>query len=333
MMKALTYTIAAILLLAPMGQFSPAQTTHTPIFDGDNAYTYLVEQCDFGPRPPGSLNLSLCRTYISFLFESFGWTVTLQNFTYMSTSCSNIIATWPETTNSTVILGAHYDTRPEASADPDPANRTKPILGANDGASGVAVLLELARVLPIENRPGVEIVLFDAEDSGNIDGWDWIQGSTYYVAQLNQTQREAISAMILVDIVGDADLYLPKESSSTDSLQNTVWDIAADLGYGTTFVGSYGGSILDDHRPFLNAGIPALDIIQIPFPEYWHTLEDTPDKCSGESLDKVGSVLEVFIVSESGGNYSPGIPYLLYGGILIIGVVLVLFCYVRSRRA
>lgn len=332
-MKALTYTIAVILLLSPLGQSAPAQAPHTPVFDGDNAFSYLVGQCDFGPRPPGSTNLTLCRIYISSLFESFGWTVTLQNFTYMSTLCSNIIVTWPEAANTTVLLGAHYDTRPEASADPDPANRTKPILGANDGASGVAVLLELARILPEENRPGVQIVLFDAEDSGNIDGWDWIQGSTYYVAQLNQTQREDISAMILLDIVGDENLYLPKESSSTDSLQNTVWGIAADLGYETSFVSSYGGSILDDHRPFLNAGIPALDIIQIPFPEYWHTLEDTPDKCSAESLDKVGSVLEVFLVSESGGTYSPGIPYLLYGGVAVIGVVLVIFCYTRSKRA
>jgi hypothetical protein len=333
-MKAITYIVTVLLILTPSGiLFSPAQTTHTPIFDGENAYTYLTGQCDFGPRPPGSDNLSLCRAYISSLLENFGWTVNLQNFTYRSTSCANIIATWPGAPNTTVLLGAHYDTRPEASADPDPINRTKPILGANDGASGVAVLLELARILPTEARSGVELVFFDAEDSGGIDGWDWIQGSTYYVSQLNQTQTDSIGAMILLDIVGDADLYLPKESSSTDSLQNSVWLVASDLGYSSVFVNSYAGSILDDHRPFLNAGIPALDIIQIPFPEYWHTLEDTPDKCSSDSLEKVGSVLEVFLVSGLEGPFTPGTPLFLYAGIAAIGVIIVLFVYSRMKRA
>lgn len=331
-MKFLTYTITVLLILVPVSQIVPAQITHTPTFDGDNAFTYLTGQCDFGPRPPGSENLSLCRSYVSSLFVSFGWEVTLQNFTYMSTSCSNVIARWPGSENTTTVLGAHYDTRPEASADPDPANRTKPILGANDGASGVAVLLELARILPEDSRLGVEFVLFDAEDSGNIDGWEWIQGSTYYVSQLNQTERDSINAMVLVDIVGDADLYLPKESSSTDSLQNAVWGIATDLGYGDTFVNTYAGSILDDHRPFLDAGIPALDIIQIPFPSYWHTLEDTPDKCSAESLEKVGSVLEVFLVGASQGPFPSAPPLLLYAGIGTMAAILVVFYYFRTKR-
>ena len=249
----------------------------------------------------------------------------------MDTECYNIIATWNETANSSIILGAHYDTRPEADADPDPLNRTKPILGANDGASGTAVLMELARVLPIENRSRVELVFFDAEDSGGIDGWNWIRGSAHYVSVLDTERIKSISAMVLVDMVGDANLYLPKEGTSTPSLKNLIWSIADHLGYGSTFVDTAGGSVFDDHRPFLDAGIPAVDIIQVPFPSYWHTLEDTPDKCSAESLETVGRVLEVFIVD---GEIPPlsDTQYVLYAALIIIPILILLVLYQRKKR-
>jgi Zn-dependent M28 family amino/carboxypeptidase len=251
----------------------------------------------------------------------------------METPCANIIATWNDTTDSPIILGAHYDTRPNATED-SPSNRSLPILGANDGASGTAVLMELARALPIVDRSKIELVFFDAEDSGGINGWDWIQGAVYFVSDLSATRISTIEAMILVDMVGDADLYLPKEGTSTDSLQNTIWSIAADLGYSDTFVGGSGGSVIDDHRPFLEAGIPAVDIIQVPFPSYWHTLEDTPDKCSAESLEKVGRVLEVFVVeynSENGG-FDPDPPYILYAAVIILPVILLLVFYQSRKR-
>ncbi len=331
-MKSVLSTILVIFVLVSTLPPSAAQVTHTPVFDGASAYQYLLGQCDLGPRPPGSENLSLCRVYIKSQLETSGWNVTLQNFTYQETACVNIVGTWHETGNSTVLLGAHYDTRPHASADPDPANRTRPILGANDGASGVAVLLELARVLPEDTRAGVQLVFFDAEDSGGINGWDWIQGSTYFVSHLNETERESISAMILVDMVGDANLRLPRESTSTRSLQDAVWNTASDLGYGEIFIDSYPGGIIDDHRPFLDAGIPALDIIQVPFPSYWHTLEDTPDKCSATSLEVVGSVLEVFLVTGSDETFAPELQSSFYIGIALIGVIVVVFCYLRSKR-
>jgi hypothetical protein len=292
-------TILVIILLTPFIQTAYLQEDYEPLFDGDNAYEYLIEQCEFGPRPPGSENLSLCREFITEELELQGWVTQLQNFTYLDVECANVIATWSSEKSDYIILGAHYDTRPHADRDPDAANRTKPILGANDGASGVALLLELARILPENVRSRIEIVLFDAEDSGGINGWDWIQGSTYYVNQLTAEMKANITAMILVDIVGDKNLRLLRESSSTDSLQNLVWSIAEDLGHNDSFLDSPGGSILDDHRPFLSAGIPSLDIIQhAPFPWYWHTLEDTPDKCSAESLEIVGRVLEVFLVRQ-----------------------------------
>ncbi|MHA1481519.1 MAG: M28 family peptidase, partial [Candidatus Thorarchaeota archaeon] len=297
--KHMRVAILCLFLLSVPLPLLPTQETHTPIFHGSTAYDHLTAQCDFGPRPPGSGNLSLCRQYIVDTLESYNWTVTLQNFTYKEVDCVNIIGTWASEESSPYVLGAHYDTRPFADNDPDISNRNEPVLGANDGASGVGVLLELANVLPVDIRSSVELVFFDAEDSGNIDGWDWIVGSTYYVDQLTPTRIESINGMILVDMVGDASLRLPREGSSTQSLQDAVWDIANNLSHGDIFLEESGSSIIDDHRPFLLAGIPALDLIHTPFPWYWHTVEDTPDKCSAESLEVVGEVLEVFIVTQS----------------------------------
>ncbi|MGY5860338.1 MAG: M28 family peptidase [Candidatus Thorarchaeota archaeon] len=326
--SAILFVILALSVLPVNGQ-----VVHTPIFDGESAYDFLTGQCDFGPRPPGSENLSQCRTYIVESLESFNWTVSIQNFTYMATACANIIATWNDTTDSPIILGAHYDTRPNATSDSF-ANRSLPILGANDGASGTAVLMELARILPVSDRSKVELVFFDAEDSGGLNGWDWIRGAVHYVSQLSTNRISTIEAMILADLVGDADLYLPKEGSSTDSLQNVIWSIANDLGYSSTFVNNTGSSVTDDHRPFLDAGIPAVDIIQVPFPSYWHTLEDTPDKCSADSLEKVGRVLEVFVVDydyENGG-FAPDPPYILYGTLIILVVIILIVVYQRMKQ-
>ena len=333
-MRVLESIAVFIILLSVLTTQTNAQTTHIPTFDGDNAYDYILEQCSLGPRPPGSENLTLCRLFISETLESFGWNVTLQNFTYRETICTNIISTWNSSINASIILGAHYDTRPNASAETNQLNRNRPVLGANDGGSGTAILMELARVLPESVRSEVEIVFFDAEDSGGINGWDWIQGSTYYVSELNATRRESISAMVLVDMVGDSDLSLRREGSSTSSLQNAIWSIAGQMGHGDVFVELAGGSILDDHRPFIEAGIPAVDLIQIPFPEYWHTLQDTPDKCSAESLEIVGSVLEVFIVEHVAGNgtYPQDVQYLVYAALIIVPVLIILIVHLHRKQ-
>lgn len=293
-----TATLLLILLvIIPGTQISPQQARHDPVFDGDNAYDFLVDQCDFGPRPPGSENLSLCRSYIAGSLESLGWNTTLQNFTYLGVECFNIIGRWGNDSEPRLTLGAHYDTRPLADQDPFISNRTLPVLGANDAASGVAVLLELARVLPEEIRVEVELVFFDAEDSGGISGWNWIVGSNYFVSQLSQDRIDSISAMILLDMVGDENLVLQREVSSTRSLQDTVWSVAAELGYDDIFIDVLGRSIIDDHRPFLDVGIASLDIIHHdPFPSSWHTTSDIPERCSPDSLEVVGQALEVFTV-------------------------------------
>ncbi|MFX1368931.1 MAG: M28 family peptidase [Promethearchaeota archaeon] len=336
-----TYFLMLLLLLAPLHTQTALQYSYTPAFNGANAFSYLTQQCDFGPRPPGSENLSLCREYIVDTLESFGWTVTLQNFTYDEVDCTNVIARFGSGNNESVILGSHYDTRPRATADPDPQNHNRPVLGANDGASSTAALLELARILPNDARSIVELVFFDAEDSGGIDvrgtgfSWDYIVGSNYYVDQLSEPRIESIRSMILLDMIGDENLRLLRETSSTDSLQDDIWNIAGQLGHGDIFLDSPGGSVIDDHRPFLSVDIPSLDMIHhAPFPSTWHTVEDIPERCSASSLEVVGGVVEVFLVTQvdSTDAFVPDTPLLLYAVLLSIPIAVFTVFLVRSKR-
>lgn len=317
--------IVILLLTLPPSSMTALQDNHDPQFSGTSALSYLTDQCDFGPRSPGSNNLSLCRQYIVDTLDTHGWQITLQNFTYREVDCVNIRAWYNTEDNATLILGAHYDTRPLADQDPDSAKRSEPVMGANDGASGTAALLELSRILPTESRSNVELVFFDAEDSGGIDGWSWIVGSTHYVDQLEADRISNISSMILLDMIGDAELVLLRETSSTRSLQDSVWSLASDMGHSDIFVDTLGAGILDDHRPFLEADIPSLDIIHHnPFPSSWHTTDDTPDRCSAESLQIVGEVIETFIVTNTGFTtpISPEPPF-LYSFAAVVGVLIV----------
>jgi Zn-dependent M28 family amino/carboxypeptidase len=181
-----------------------------------------------------------------------------------------------------------------ADSDPDPSNHAKPVPGANDGASGVAVLLELARALP-ENTVPVWLVFFDAEDNGRIEGWDWTLGSPEFVRHYSVQPR----AVVIVDMIGDADLNIYKEHNSNPELTDQIWETASNLGYGSRFIMEYKYSMQDDHQPFLQAGIPAVLIIDFDYP-YWHTVGDTPDKVSAESLQAVGETLRTWIIQQSG---------------------------------
>ncbi len=324
--------------LAQIRGNAPVQETLE--FNGTRAFTYLEGQCAFGPRPPGSSNLTACGDYIIADLEAKNWTVQTQTWTYRETQLRNIMAgaiTFPE-----YVLLAHYDTRPIADSDPDPLNRSKPILGANDGGSGVATLMELAEVLPEEAKDVTMLLFVDAEDSGNYDGWNWIVGSTYFVDRLNVAQQTNIKAAILLDMMGDADLQLPREGWSTDILVDAIWQIAADLNYDDIFLDTDGPAMYDDHRPFLSVGIPAVDIIDFTYP-YWHTLEDTPDKCSATSLEVVGRVVEAFMEGQLANptTFTPGAPpnpFLLQVGliilipILIIGFI-ILFIYRQKNQS
>jgi Zn-dependent M28 family amino/carboxypeptidase len=164
--------------------------------------------------------------------------------------------------------------------------------GANDGASGVAVLLELARTLPSDSVP-VELVFFDAEDNGDLPGWEWLLGSRAYVAGLKTKPQAAV----ILDMIGDKDLNIYIENNSDPQLVNSIWAQAGALGFSQQFISKPKYSMLDDHTPFLEAGIPAVDIIDFDYP-YWHTAADTADKVSAQSLQVVGQTIWSWVVSQ-----------------------------------
>ncbi len=264
-------------------------------FDGLRAYKDVKTQVAFGPRAPGSEGHAKIREWMRAELESAGWDVDVQVSERLGNPIYNLVAIRGNT-NPQIILGAHYDTRIYADNDPDVVNHTQPTPGANDGASGVAVLLELARSLP-DNVTNVALLFFDAEDNGRIAGWDWILGSREFAENLAY-QPEAV---VIVDMIGDADLNIFKERNSDSALTDEIWTIAGGLGYGNQFIPQYKHSMLDDHTPFLEAGIPAVDIIDFDYP-YWHTVEDTPDKVSAESLAAVGQTLWVWVVGQNPQN-------------------------------
>jgi Zn-dependent M28 family amino/carboxypeptidase len=263
-------------------------------FSGARAMQHVIDQVNFGPRIPETEAHARVVEWIASQLQESGWEVSTQKSAMLGHPVNNIIAKQSDeaTTKPIIILGAHYDTRIVADEDPDPNNRNLPVPGANDGASGVAVLLELARILPDNTQKSIWLVFFDAEDNGNIPGWDWIMGSEAYVAGL----KEQPEAAIIIDMIGDSDLNIYKEKNSDPELTDEIWNVAASLGYSKQFIESAEHSILDDHIPFAEAGIPAVDIIDFDYP-YWHTLEDTPDKVSAESLQAVGETLYAWLLA------------------------------------
>lgn len=257
----------------------------TPGFDGQRALDHVVQQMRWQSRSIGTTGHDAVVDYITAEAQHVGWMVEEQRFEYRGTEIRNIIAR--RGTGPLLILGAHYDTRLVADRDPDPTRRTDPVPGANDGASGVAVLLELARhINPDELGREVWLTFFDAEDHGKIEGWEFAVGSRYLAEHLPRPAE----AMLLVDMVGDRDLHLPYEANSTPALRESIWQTAAELGY-TQFVPKVKYQITDDHMPFLEKGIPAVDLVDFEYPA-WHTTGDTLDKVSAESLDVVGRTLE-----------------------------------------
>lgn len=272
-----------------------ASATLTPIpvvFDGERAYEDVKTQVAMGPRVPETEGHARIQEWIDQELVAAGWQVEIQESEVLGHPIENIVARRRDEPPQ-IIIGAHYDTRMFADRDPDPAQHTNPVPGANDGASGVAVLLELARTLPQETV-SVWLVFFDAEDNGNIEGWDWILGSREFVEKNPVRPRAAI----IVDMVGDADLNIYRESNSNPELMDEIWSVAQELGHEDKFIAEYKHSMLDDHTPFWQAGIPAVDIIDFDYP-YWHTVQDTPDKVSAESLQVVGETLIVWVVQQS----------------------------------
>ncbi len=290
-------SIIELLLLLVAGWYVysrlPQPGTDPVTFNGQRAYADVETQVAFGPRVPGREGHAKILEWMRGELVEAGWQVEVQESEALGHPIKNVIAKRGNEPPQ-IILGAHYDSRMFADSDPDPTNHSKPVPGANDGGSGVAVLLELARTLP-EDTPPTWLVFFDAEDNGNIEGWDWILGSSEFV-QNNPLQPRAV---IIVDMIGDADLNIYKERNSNPALTDQIWETAKTLGYESKFIPEYKHSMLDDHTPFLQAGMPAIDIIDFDYP-YWHTIQDTPDKVSAESLQAVGETLRVWVMQQSG---------------------------------
>jgi len=198
-------SLCVILLFA---QLSCSTSNQEIQFDGQSALLFVEEQMSFGPRIPGSEESRKTAGWVVEQLESIGWETEIQHFSYLGTPLMNIIAKSEVVSESKpILIGAHYDTRPYA--DRDPIHPEAPVPGANDGASGVAVLIELAHVLDRDRlRQPVWLVFFDAEDSGNIDGWDWIVGSSFFADNLTQD----LEAAVIVDMVGDRDHLLILQS-------------------------------------------------------------------------------------------------------------------------
>ncbi|MBD3181290.1 M28 family peptidase [Candidatus Poribacteria bacterium] len=296
---ALIYTaVMGILIFA----FSLFNAEAKPVFDSEQAFKYLLKQCDFGPRPPGSeAHEKTCKYLISELKKSSREVVT-QEFigktTHKNLDLTNIIAHFGKDSDHKILLAAHWDTRPYADRDPDPENRDKPIIGANDGASGVAILLELARIFH-KHPPDIQIimVLFDGEDYGMITE-DMFIGSRYFARNLKDEWRPDYG--ILIDMVGDKELDIYKEPYSyrfAPDIVEKVWSLAEKLNLDGIYH-ELGPPVLDDHIPLIEEGIKCIDIIDFNYP-YWHSLEDTPDKCSAESLGIIGKLLVELVYSEN----------------------------------
>jgi len=268
-------------------------------FSGESAFRYLVQQCEFGPRNPGSTGHSECLQFLVEELRKFTHIVSTQQFLHRDTDLDkiltmhNIIARFPGTNHRAqpVLLAAHWDTRPRADRDPNPENRNNPIIGANDGASGVAVLLETARIFSEFPPPiPVDILLTDGEDYGK-EGeiHNYFLGAKHFAKNLPKIPYKL---GILLDMIGDKDLRIPREAYSVETLPDfvdSVWKRARNLGL-KAFTRRKGPYVLDDHQPLIEAGVPIIDIIDFDY-DYWHTLEDTPDKCSAESLKQIGMLI------------------------------------------
>lgn len=323
----LTIPCAILLTMCNKGQTpqdgESAQPTESeevvaPAFDADSAFSYVKAQTDFGPRVPNRPAHSQCAQYLTSKLSTYCDTVLVQDFNanaYDGTvlKSQNIIGVFNPAAFKRIVLAAHWDSRPFADHDPDPANHGKAIDGANDGASGVGVLLEVARQLAV-SRPnvGVDIVLFDAEDYGapeNVpapQGEWWGLGSQYW-SQNPHTPNYHADYGILLDMVGDANAHFRYEFHSKMYARNVlakVWNSAYKLGYGATFSQTDSHPITDDHY-YVNtiAHIPMIDIIHqedasgTGFPLTWHTMNDNIDHIDKNTLEKVGKTL-LYVISQ-----------------------------------
>ncbi|MCH5239642.1 MAG: M28 family peptidase [Muribaculaceae bacterium] len=284
-------------------------------FNADSAYNYLARQVAFGPRVPNSDEHKLTGDWLVAELNRHGGQVSQQKailkaFDGTNLNARNIFARFPSKNpekgkEAPILLLAHWDSRPWADKDPDPDKRNLPVDGANDGASGVAILLEIARQLslnPVDKN--IDILFVDAEDWGEDGDEDsWALGTKYFVEN-PPIKGYSPYAAILLDMVGGQGATFCREYFSERSaphLAEAIWQTASKLGYGSFFLNRMGGAILDDHVQLIKAGIPAIDIIEYHsnddtgFNDRWHTTSDNLEGISKETLQAVGSTLLNFL--------------------------------------
>ncbi|MCL1942510.1 MAG: M28 family peptidase [Candidatus Azobacteroides sp.] len=298
----------------------PVEESKAPDFAADSAYIYIEKQVDFGPRVLNTKAHENCGDYLIAQMKSFGAKVIeqkaeLRAFNGDKLNARNIIGVFNEKQEYRILLFAHWDSRPFADQDPDPEKHNTPIDGANDGAGGVGVLMEIARQIGMKApEVGVDIIFFDAEDMGAPQSYEgdageetWCLGSQYWAVQPHVKGYMAKFG-ILLDMVGAKDAFFLKEGFSVQYANRyveKVWQKAASIGYGKYFINEKGGYITDDHL-YVNqlAGIPSIDIIQSDkttrsgFYEHWHTTNDTMDFIDKETLKAVGQTVMEVIYSE-----------------------------------
>ncbi len=281
--------VLALALQATVGRPSaPAPSAPGPArFDASRAWEDLRRLVALGPRPAGSDAIARSRTYISEQLRAAGVTVTEQRWTDRTPTgpvpMVNLIATFPGTGRDRLVIGGHYDTKPV---------REFPFVGANDGGSSAAFLIELARVLKSrQNAMTIELLFLDGEEAVvEWQGNDHTYGSRHYVETARQDGTlRSLKAFILVDMIADRDLRFKREVNSTEWLVDLLWSTARQQNLGAFFPQDL-EQIEDDHLPFLAAGIPSVDIIDLDYPA-WHTKDDTLDSISSRGLQVVGDVL------------------------------------------
>jgi Zn-dependent M28 family amino/carboxypeptidase len=291
--------IKLLLLLFLFG----CQSFPAPNFNGTNAFNIIEQQHDMGNRHPGTDGIETLREYIITEVSKYGGEVSKQNFEFEAFGENhkgeNIIVSFYPDLGRRILLSAHYDTRKFADKDPNPENHKLSVPGANDGGSGVAVLLEIARNLASE-RPihhGVDMIFFDGEDGGDYgDSDSWCKGSQYFSSNLLLKSPEVA---INIDMIGDKDQEIKMEHFSYNENPQLVLKLLnlakkRDI---NTFTKKITDPIMDDHYHLIQAGFPAINIIDFDY-KYWHTIEDTPDKCSAEALTNVGQVVMDWIYEE-----------------------------------
>ena len=267
-------------------------------FDGQQAMRYVEEQMAFGPRVPNTEGHRRAGDWIYQQLKARADSVEVQEFTHVTVRgdtlrLRNVVGRFRPERGDRVLFLAHWDTRPIADRSANLADQQRPVPGANDGASGVAVLLGVADALKKEppRGVGVDLLFVDGEDYGDFDvNQDVLLGSRHYASRLSPDRHPLYA--VLFDMVGDRDLQLYRESisiSRAPEVVDRVWSKAEELGYGRYFRATGETSATDDHVPLLDAGVRAIDIIDLDYP-YWHTTEDTADKLSARSLQIVGDV-------------------------------------------